>query len=139
MSLDLPIRELKSRETISFVPMTTYFGRAGFVFCLKYEDIKLTNIFITPKQQPFSKERFVINCYENIKYLFTTSWIHKYIQPPDIWRHFWCPDHQAPAFELYVPNNSDCFLVDMCSDTVMIIFDKKESDLERPSSLLFCL
>jgi hypothetical protein len=101
-------RELKDGEQIPFIWMTKRYGRAEFVFCLHYLRGKLDKVYITPMQQPDAKEKFILPQYGQETFS-ANSWTHKGLNDPNIWLHYWCKEHKAPAFNLYVPDGSTHF------------------------------
>lgn len=117
--MSYPRRVLKCGDKIPFEWITQKYGRAEFTFCLKYNRGKLKEVFITPQQQPNVKEWFVLPFHRDD--FMAKSTIE--LDDPKIWLHFWCKEHKAPAFNLYVPKDSRFFYVGMSED---VTFAKKD-------------
>lgn len=108
--LEMTERELKDGEIVPFTWMSKRWGRAEFRFCLHYKRGKLDYVFIHPLQQPDMKEKFFIKCYGHASFS-ASSWAHQGLDHTYTWRHFWCPEHKGPGFDLYVPDKSTHFEV----------------------------
>jgi hypothetical protein len=103
-------RILKDGDEVAFVAITPKYGRAEFRFCLHYLRGKLDEVFIYPMQQPAAKEWFRLpQCKQGT--FSANSWTHQGMDEPYVWRHFWCKEHKAAAFDLYVPRQAIRFEV----------------------------
>jgi hypothetical protein len=107
---------------IPFKERTQKYGRAEFIFCIKWKNkfrgwkrVKiLDEVFIYPAQQPDAK------FYYRIKNGFSDSitiqsWVG--LDDPKIWFWSWCKEHKCMSVRIYVPNDSKhidvCFLSTM--------------------------
>jgi len=121
--IDLPLRVLKDNDVVPFVATHPRYGRAEFAVCLKYVRGKLKHVFIHPQQQENVTEYYRLDVPHNGRAMFQAhSWTHKGVSEPKIWLHFWCREHECPAFRLYVPKEAKSFVASIMTD-ISMIFD----------------
>jgi phenylpropionate dioxygenase-like ring-hydroxylating dioxygenase large terminal subunit len=115
--------ELKDGDVVFFTPRTDNYGTAEFEICPVWKRKKLSEVWIYPAQQPDKKEYYHISVGYSASF-GANSWTHKGIVAPKVWMFFWCAEHKTTAMRLYVPHNSNCFIVSILSDC-SIYFDHK--------------
>lgn len=95
--------EVFDKEYIPFINMTKDYGRAEFLVCPVYKDGFLTELHISPRQQPDAEYDFVIK--GEFEQMMISSWVG--VGAPRIWMFAWCPVHKTSAFRVYVPKDAD--------------------------------
>lgn len=124
MPLQLEEQVLKDGDKVRFVPSTERYGTAEFIVCQCLFRGKLKELIVWPAQQPDARFFYRIPLHYSPSSWSISSWTHKGIDEPRIWQMFWCKQHKAPAFRLYVPREANHFTVSMLSD-FRVIFDKE--------------
>jgi hypothetical protein len=107
---ELTERILKDGDRVPFTAVTQQYGVAEFRFCLVWRRGKLTEVLIEPMQQPDASERFRLPA-PRLPAFCVNAWSHMDVSHPWVWRHFWCPEHGCPAFDLYAPREAAWFQV----------------------------
>lgn len=100
-------------------------GRAEFIFCPEWHRTRLKKLTICPVQQRDMTYFYTIDC--NAKDLTISSWTHKGISEPHLWRHVWCVEHRCMAIQAYVPPESNYFSVQILT-SLMIYFGRVGDD-----------
>lgn len=99
---------------IPFKERTEKYGRAEFVFCVKWktrwswdgwfkQEKVIDEIYIYPAQQPDAKYYYRIKNGFSRDYTIQ-SWVG--LSDPKIWMFNWCNQHKCLSFRVYVPNDS---------------------------------
>lgn len=114
---------LNNGDVVSFVPLTTKYGLAEFEICPVVKRGKLTDIYITPAQQPMAEHFYHIIVNYNPWSWSVGSWMHKGMEAPRVWNMYWCKTHKCQCFRVYVPRNSTKFSVELLTN-LSIMFDK---------------
>ena len=98
---------LKPGERVPFVAYTPNLGLSEFRFCLRYQDGKLAEVLVHHLQ---GGERWRLPV-RGATWFLANAWTHQGLSQCWAWRHFWCPEHDCPAFDLYVPREAEWFEV----------------------------
>lgn len=107
--MDFETIEIKENEQIPFTWITHDYGRAEFVCCPIWKRGKITDLYISPKQQPDKRAiLYHFKCgYSSSLNLTSTVGLDN----PEVWNVMWCQTHKTQALEVYVPKNSKNFSI----------------------------
>ena len=104
------IIELKDNSEVGFTARHPSYGLAEFAFCPEWKRGKLIGFHIIPMNQVNAgSDTYHVTC--NADSFAVLSWEHKGIARPWCWLHFWCEEHKTQSQRVYVPDNSNCFVV----------------------------
>ena len=113
--------ELNDKAIIEFNSMTKEYGRAEFSFCLKWKRGKLTDVWISPFQQPHSKSEYHIGGLKCGGFR-TYAWTYEGMENPWPWTYGWCNIHKCQFMRVYVPPHSSKLCIEVLS-TLSLIFE----------------
>lgn len=105
-------RLLRRGDRVPFVAYAPGKGVTEFRFCLRWEGRGLVEVLIHNLQHG---ERFKLEGAGQETFC-ANAWTHQGLDNAWIWRHFWCAEHDCPAFDLYVPRQAEWFEVDHAGD-----------------------
>jgi len=116
--------ELSKHQPISYkwideTPGGMNLGRAEFTFCPKYKRDRLTEMFISRKQQREKDRYYIAKGLNSESFSFRKQ---DDIRATPIWRIAFCHDHKVTRFELYVPMGTSTLLMDYSSIMTEFVF-----------------
>lgn len=102
---------LNDHGIVNYKPLHPKYGCTEFAFCFHYERGKLKKVYITPEQQDVTSVCYIV---DNI---YADGWsITSYgVDEPRIWLGTLCKFHKSFSLRVYVPLNSDHFIIDKLS------------------------
>jgi hypothetical protein len=101
-------KKIDLNAKINFKPLHNSFGRAEFEFCPVFKRGKMTDLFITRRQQD-NYENYHLPLKE-LGFNNTTDFAFNGYDSSEgvrAWGHYWCKFHKAICFKVYVPNDTD--------------------------------
>ena len=118
---------LNMEDKITFQDFTQQYGRAEFIICPIFRHGKCKRVYITALQQKREIRDWVLDLPYAVECVWFSSWVHKGLSEPRIWRQYYCKEHKCLTSELYVPTGSGCMTFEVCfGDTFRINFDVPE-------------
>lgn len=112
---DFELVALEENKKYPFTWKTDNWGVAEFIVCPVYKYGKLVEFNMFSAQQKADNHYQYKFDYKPMDWGIS-SWIHKGMESPRIWLHFWCKEHKSPSFRFYVPANSTHFSVSTLSN-----------------------
>lgn len=101
---------LSPGDKVFFTARTPRWGVAEFEFCHAFRRGELRAVRIYPLQQGVRWLNYIIDCHGRSDFQIR-SFTYKGIDRPDVWRQFWCREHDGFVMRLYVPENANHFVV----------------------------
>jgi hypothetical protein len=122
-------KELKDGDKVNYDTIRPTYGRMEYRVCFKTDKKGIKEIYMYPNRE--TNIAYKIVCENPPMYVMPIGISApggQEIKNPNVWSYVYCKEHKNICARIYVPDNTDCFEMDLSCGDVILSFQKDKKD-----------